>query len=110
MGSIAGTWDLIIRTPIGSLPAVYVFTDNDTGMTGTAESGNELVSLVDIAHVDTPHGHRVTWRQTVTKPMRLRLAFDVTVAGDALVGHSRAGRLPPSTVTGTRRTQPAHLH
>jgi hypothetical protein len=35
--------------------------------------------------------------------MRLNLEFDVVVTGDRLAGHSRAGRLPRSTVTGLRR-------
>jgi hypothetical protein len=34
--------------------------------------------------------------------MRLNLAFDVLFDGDAMTGHSRAGRLPRSAVTGTR--------
>jgi len=35
--------------------------------------------------------------------MRLNLDFDVAVDGETLTGHSRAGRLPRTTVTGTRR-------
>jgi hypothetical protein len=35
--------------------------------------------------------------------MRLNLDFDVVVDGETLYGHSRAGRLPRTTVTGTRR-------
>jgi hypothetical protein len=48
-------------------------------------------------------GQRVTWRQSVTKPMRLNLEFEVVVDGDHLSGHSKAGRLPRSAVTGVRR-------
>ena len=90
-----GTWDVTITTPIGSLRPVYVFD----GVTGTATLGDETVDLVDLL-VD---GARATWRQSVRRPMRLHLAFDVTVDGDKLHGHSRAGRLPRTTVTGTRR-------
>ncbi len=61
------------------------------------------VPLRDIA-VD---GTLVTWKQSVTKPLRLNLAFAVDVRGDTLEGTSRAGRLPASKVTGTRRTTPA---
>jgi hypothetical protein len=35
--------------------------------------------------------------------MRLNPDFDVVVDGEALTGHSRAGRLPRTTVTGPRR-------
>ena len=34
--------------------------------------------------------------------MRLNLEFDVVVDGDRLTGHSKAGRLPRSAVTGVR--------
>jgi hypothetical protein len=103
VSSIAGTWDLTLKTPIGSLAVVYTFTDAAGVVTGTAESKTETVPLTDIACDETAGGRRVTWRQSVTKPMRLTLNFDVTIAGDTLPGHSRAGRLPRSSVTGTRR-------
>jgi hypothetical protein len=96
--SIVGDWDVAIKTPIGSLAVVYTFTDTDA-IKGTAAGKGETVALHDIV-VD---GQRVTWQQSVTKPMRLNLEFDVVVDGDRLTGHSRAGRLPRSAVTGTRR-------
>jgi hypothetical protein len=96
--SIVGDWDVTIKTPIGSLTVVYTFSDADA-IRGTATGKGETVPLHDIV-VD---GQRVTWRQSVTKPMRLNLEFDVVVDGDRLTGHSRAGRLPRSAVTGARR-------
>ena len=95
---VTGVWDVTINTPIGSLAVVYSFTDDD-GIAGTATGKGETVPLHDIV-VDR---QRVTWRQSVTKPMRLNLEFDVEVDGDRLTGHSRAGRLPRSAVTGVRR-------
>jgi hypothetical protein len=96
---LIGEWDVTIKTPIGSLAVVYTFTKHDGGLEGTAASKNEAVQLRDIV-VDR---QRITWRQSVTKPMRLNLEFDVVVDGDRLTGHSRAGRLPRSAVTGVRR-------
>jgi hypothetical protein len=94
--SLLGTWDVTIKTPIGSLAVVYQFTE----AVGTATLDGQTVPLRDLA----VSGARATWRQSVTKPMRLNLDFDVVVDGDHLSGHSRAGRLPRSTVSGTRRT------
>ena len=94
-----GDWDVTIKTPIGSLAVVYTFTEDDGTLAGTATGKGETVSLHDIV-VDR---QRITWRQSVTKPMRLNLDFDVVVDGDRLTGHSRAGRLPRSAVTGVRR-------
>jgi len=97
--SITGDWDVTIKTPIGSLAVVYTFTEHDGTLAGTATGKDETVPLQAIA-VD---GLRITWSQSVRKPMRLNLYFDVTVDGDRLAGHSRAGRLPKSAVTGERR-------
>jgi hypothetical protein len=97
--SILGDWDVTIKTPIGSLAVAYTFTDDDGAVAGTATGKGETVALRDI----TVAAQRVTWKQSVTKPMRLNLEFDVEVHGDRLAGHSRAGRLPRSAVTGVRR-------
>jgi hypothetical protein len=96
---ILGTWDVSLKTPIGTLKAVYAFTDTGGVLAGTASTTSETVPLTAIVC----DGPRVTWRQSVTRPMRLNLDFDVAVHGETLTGHSRAGRLPRTTVTGTRR-------
>ena len=103
MSAIVGTWDLRLRTPIGTLAAVYTFTEREGAVSGTAASRAETVPLLDVSCVAGPAGERVTWRQSVTRPLRLHLDFDVTVTGDTLTGQSRAGRLPRTDVTGTRR-------
>ncbi len=96
---LIGEWDVVIKTPIGSRQVLYTFTNDSGILTGTAAGKGETVALRDI----TVAAQRVTWRQSVTKPMRLNLEFDVVVDGDRLTGHSRAGRLPRSAVTGVRR-------
>jgi hypothetical protein len=96
---LIGEWDVTIKTPIGSLHVLYVFTESVGALAGSATLKGDIVPLDELAVTDT----RVTWRQSVTKPMRLNLDFDVVVDGDRLAGHSRAGRLPRSAVIGTRR-------
>jgi hypothetical protein len=96
---LKGVWDVTVKTPIGSLAVVYTFTEHDGTLAGTAKARGDTVPLRDIVVA----GQRVTWRQSVTKPMRLNLEFDVMVDGDRLAGHSKAGRLPRSAVTGVRR-------
>lgn len=97
--TIDGDWDVTIKTPIGSLAVEYSFLGVADGLTGTATLKGDVVELQNV----TQSGNRLTWRQKVTKPMRLNLEFDVTVQGDEMSGYSRAGRLPRSAVTGTRR-------
>lgn len=105
MPSNLGTWDVNLKTPIGTLNAVYVFTENDDERTGTASTKFETVPLTTIVC----DGNRVTWRQSVTRPMRLNLDFAVIVDDQTLVGYSGAGRLPRTAVTGTRRPTPSEL-
>jgi hypothetical protein len=102
MSRIAGSWRLEMKTPIGTIHADYRFTDGDDGVAGTASGAGEQVPLRDIHCEAVPGGERVTWSQSITRPLRLDLEYDVTVIADRLSGHSRAGRLPRTRVTGER--------
>ncbi|MFJ9036883.1 hypothetical protein ACIRF8_09895 [Streptomyces sp. NPDC102406] len=97
--SVEGTWNLSVSTPIGTTEAVVELRERHGNLTGTAHGAGEVVPLSDIVL----NGDRLTWKQAITKPVRLNLAFDVTVDGDTLRGTSKAGRLPASKVTGERR-------
>lgn len=97
--SVEGTWDLTISTPIGRIEAVVELRREQGVLTGSADGAGEQVPLHDIV-LDGDH---LTWRQAITKPMRLNLDFAVTVDGDHLTGTSKAGRLPSSKVVGQRR-------
>jgi hypothetical protein len=104
--SIDGDWDVAIKTPIGTLAVLYTFTrlrEGSDGLVGTATYKDETVALQDFTIETVEGGARLTWRQSVSKPIRLNLAFEVVVNGDVMNGHSRAGRLPRSVVSGTRR-------
>ncbi|MCC9146782.1 MULTISPECIES: hypothetical protein [unclassified Arthrobacter] len=103
MTSLPGTWALTMRTPIGSINATMTFTDTDGVLTGTAAGAAETVPLQNLRTAISPAGETVTWSQSITKPIRLNLDFEVLVTGDTMQGHSRAGRLPKSSVEGTRQ-------
>jgi hypothetical protein len=96
--ALPGTWNLQISTPIGTLHADLVFEEKDGTLFGVARGKDEEVPLRDIVVA----GDRVTWSQSITRPLRLNLDFDVVVDGDAMTGSSRAGRLPKSRVAGAR--------
>ncbi len=98
--SVEGIWDLSISTPIGRIKVVVDLRREGGVLIGVAHGAGEEVPLGDVV-LDCD---RLTWHQAITKPLRLNLAFDVTVDGDTLKGTSKAGRLPASKVTGERRT------
>lgn len=96
--AIAGTWNVSIATPLGAQAVVLELTERGGAVAGRARGAAETVPLID----PVLDGNRLTWAQSITKPMRLNLTFDVTIDGDTLTGTSKAGRLPASKVTGTR--------
>nr|WP_231951941.1 hypothetical protein [Nocardia terpenica] len=100
---IDGVWDLTIITPIGPMRPVIELRTVEGLLVGTAHGAGEDLSLTDIS-LD---GDRLSWKQSITSPMRLNLTFAVTLDGDTLTGSSQAGRLPSSKVTGRRRTPTA---
>ncbi|OLB78752.1 MAG: hypothetical protein AUI14_12370 [Actinobacteria bacterium 13_2_20CM_2_71_6] len=98
--SVEGSWNVVIDSPIGKQRAAVELSTMDGVLHGIARDqryGQE-VALTDVV-LD---GNRLTWAQSITKPMRLNITFDVTVEGDEMTGRARAGRLPGSTVTGHR--------
>jgi hypothetical protein len=100
MTGVGGGWELVIETPIGRQTVVLSLVDRDGELSGVIrdlENGPE-VALTDL----TLDGGRLTWSQSITRPLRLNLTFDVTVDGDTMAGHAKAGRLPRSKVTGRR--------
>lgn len=97
--SIAGNWNVSIATPIGMQHVVLELIEREGNIEGVARGTAETVPLVN----PVLEGNRLTWTQTISKPMRLHLAFDVIFEGDALTGTSKAGLLPTSKVTGTRQ-------
>ncbi|HEX7324606.1 MAG TPA: hypothetical protein VF292_04525 [Rhodanobacteraceae bacterium] len=100
---IEGTWDVVIATPIGRLGVTMTFAKTAQGFIGTARGRGEEVDLTEISVKPATTGETVTWIQSITKPLRLNLRFEVLVEGDNISGRSRAGKLPASKVSGTRR-------
>lgn len=98
MSEFDGRWDVTIATPIGRQEVVFAIVSQDGAVRGVARGKHETVPFIDPVIGD---GH-LLWSQRVTKPLRLNLAFDVTVQGDEMTGTARAGRLPASKVWGTR--------
>ena len=94
----AGTWQVQIATPVGVLEVRYVFATQDGVLQGHATQGQETTELTEV----TSAGERLSWVQQMTRPMKLKLRFEVTVAGDQMIGTARAAPLPGSKVTGTR--------
>ncbi len=102
--SFSGSWDVTVTTPIGKIETVFEITESAGVVTGIARSNKEAVDFID----PIISGDSMTWTQKVTKPMRLNLAFNISIDGDTFKGTARAGRLPASEVTGKRHSKTSH--
>jgi hypothetical protein len=98
MANFAGTWDVTIDTPIGTIAAVFDITEQDGSISGVGRTDKESVAFYDVV----ADGNQLNWLQDVTTPMKLTLKFAVTVDGDVMTGTSKAGFLPASKLQGTR--------
>lgn len=97
-GSVAGVWDIRIKTPIGDQTArVSVVPDHVGGFTGAVSGGPGSLDITGkIA------GNRLTWKMATTKPMPLDLDCTADVDGDTLSGGVKAGFFGTMPLTGTR--------
>lgn len=99
--TVAGIWDVTISTPIGRQDVVLDLSEDADTLTGVARDAHGDNPLIDLRR----DGDRLLWAQSITKPMRLDLRFDVRIDGDRLEGTSKAGPLPTSRVVGSRRAE-----
>jgi hypothetical protein len=97
--TIEGTWDLTIASPGGAQYAALEIVSADGSFEGVAKTSQEELVLKNLV---VNHDH-VSWSVSITRPLRLNVAFDVTIDGDQMNGHSRVGVFPRSGVVGHRK-------
>ncbi|MUG66345.1 DJ-1/PfpI family protein [Paenibacillus campinasensis] len=95
-----GDWDIAIATPIGNMQVMLSISSVDGQIQGQATQANETVPFLNPVLKDG----KLIWSLRVTKPMRLNLKFEVAVETDRMTGVAKAGMLPASKLTGTRRS------
>jgi hypothetical protein len=97
--SVAGTYDVVTKTPMGDQTGV--FTVNIDGDTFTG-SVNGAMGSMDVSNGKVD-GDRLTWTMDMKVPMPMTLECEATVSGDALSGSVKAGAFGSMAMTGTRR-------
>ncbi len=92
------TWTLTIQTPIGPQASVATFVREGQVLTGRIDGkmGGE-----DITE-GTIDGDTLTWVNDVKKPAKIKLAFEVAIAGDQLAGKVKMGMFGTFNVAGQR--------
>ena len=96
--SFAGSWNIVMKTPMGDREAVLTLAENSGTLTGTMEADGNTLDIQDGTVTDG----RGTWKADLTQPMPITLEFDVGVDDDAMDGTVKLGMFGSSGVTGTR--------
>jgi len=95
--SFNGTWNIVMKTPMGDREGVLTLAQDGDALTGSMQSdGNAL----DVKEGSVADG-RAKWKVDLTSPMPLTLEFDVAEADGNLDGTVQLGMFGSSSVSGT---------
>jgi len=96
--SVEGFWKVAVATPLGTRHTVLELFTKDGVLQGISRGEKEELVLQDLQVADD----RLSWFQSITKPIRMNLVFDVVVDGDEMSGTAKGGPMPPAKVSGRR--------
>jgi hypothetical protein len=99
MSNVSGSWNCVVKSPLGEQQSVLTVNDNGDG-TWTGTNSGAMGSLdCNNGKID---GNTLTWTMDMKVPMPMMLECDATIDGDALTGGVKAGMFGTSPMTGTR--------
>jgi len=94
---VDGDWNIVLSTPMGPQEILmHLQTDGDqlTGSLSSAEGEMDFAGTADGGHV--------RFDMKVTKPMKITLKYDLTIAGDTVSGTCKMGIFGKAKVKGQR--------
>jgi hypothetical protein len=96
--SVAGTYEVITRTPMGEQKSVLTvqvegdrFTGSNVGPMGALEITDGVVD-----------GQTITWSNQITVPMPMKIDCKATIDGDSIAGTVTAGMFGSFPLSGSR--------
>ncbi|NUP48628.1 MAG: hypothetical protein HOW97_15185 [Catenulispora sp.] len=97
--SVEGSWQLVVRSPMGKQHITVLLHDEAGALTGTLtnDANHKSAEIFD----GSVAGDAVQWKVTL-QDMPMTLAFQATVDGDTLDGKVKAGRFGRFGVSGRR--------
>lgn len=97
--SVAGTYDVTIKSPMGDQKGQL--TVNVDGGSFTGSVSNAMMGSMEIADGKVS-GDSLTWKMDMKVPMPMTLDCEATVDGDAISGKVVAGAFGALALAGTR--------
>lgn len=99
--SVAGTYDCIVKTPMGDQKGVFTVVPGDDGSSFSGSLTSDMMGSMDIAG-GSISGDTLSWKMDMKVPMPMTLDCNATVDGDALTGKIDTGSFGTMEISGTR--------
>lgn len=97
MSEVDGTYDVVVKSPLGDQKSTLTvksdgstFTGTNSGAMGSSDVSGEV------------NGNTLTWKQQMTVPMPMTLDMNVVIDGDTVSGNVGAGAFGTFPLTGSR--------
>jgi carbon-monoxide dehydrogenase large subunit len=94
----AETWELTLSTPMGPQMMTAQIVRSGDGFTGTISSSE--MAAQDIAGKSS--ANKLSWTLNLTKPVSIKLSFEVNVDGDKMTGSVKLGMFGKAALSGKR--------
>ena len=99
--SVAGTYDTVVKSPMGDQKGTFTVVPGDDGNSFTGSMAGGMGSMdVEDGKID---GDKLSWKMNMTVPMPMTLDCEATVNGDQLTGQVNAGAFGSMPLTGERQ-------
>ncbi|MAM38397.1 MAG: hypothetical protein CL949_07810 [Erythrobacter sp.] len=99
--SVAGTYDTVVKSPMGDQKGTFTVVPGDDGNTFTGSMAGGMGSM-DVKDGKI-NGNELTWAMDMTVPMPMTLNCKATVEGDQMTGTVNAGAFGDMALTGERQ-------
>jgi hypothetical protein len=99
--SVAGTYDCVVKTPMGDQKAAFTVTPSDDGTSFSGGLSSDMMGSMDIES-GSIDGSTLSWQMKMTVPMPMDLDCQATIDGDQLTGSVNAGAFGSMALTGQR--------
>jgi hypothetical protein len=96
--SVAGSYECVVKSPMGDQKSVMTVNVDGDSWTGT-NAGAQGSLVCNDGKVD---GNTITWNMDMTVPMPMKLEGTATIDGDTLTGSVKAGMFGSMPLSGTR--------
>jgi hypothetical protein len=96
--SVDGTWNVVVKSPMGDQPSTLTLKADGGTLTGTASAQGNTNDIAN-GKVD---GDTVSWSNSITTPFPMTLEFSGKVEGDSLSGSVKAGSFGSFPFSGKR--------